>query len=141
MGAGVVRSSRTGAGPVTAPKGQERAVPDEGAASPRCMGKYGPARWGYGDFGHNAEPTCAICGGTAVKGHTDWREGRMLRTVEQLDALPPSAVVRAGGAVLEAASRPGQQANAWVGAGGPYRRTADEVPLPALLLWTPDGSA
>lgn len=45
---------------------QGQAVPDEGAATPRCSCPEGPTRWGHGLYGTNIEPTCAMCGGLGV---------------------------------------------------------------------------
>lgn len=126
---------------------QGQAVPDVGAASPRlpeltdaqvdaelstAIPLYDPSdrypEWSNGSMrdAYRAGREDAL---------TDLQQACTIRTVEQLDALPEGAVIRAEGVAFESVERPGQQANAWVAVHGPYRCTADEVPLPALLIW------
>lgn len=66
------------------------------------------------------------------------REAAIIRTVEQLDALPDGSIVR--DADGEAWKRDGscEIGEAWFRAGGECDYPADRVPLPALVLWTPE---
>lgn len=68
-----------------------------------------------------------------------WQEACTIRTAEQLESLPVGAAVLdlEVADVFHAVSRPAPQVPAWVQPGHAYRAMADEVPLPALLIWQP----
>lgn len=135
------------------PDSSQQAVPDVGAASP-CLqdvllrhtpsGAEGASLvscWcgeRFDTFAHHAAHQAAV-----------WGEVCMVRTVEQLDALPV-------GAVVVCAGRPGEIWTERIGAGSwqkddddrrqwfwwgmDFGEPASEVPLPALLVWSPDWS-
>lgn len=126
------------------PQGQ--AVPDVGAASPRLadvLDKHTPSgaegmvncwceQW-FDTFREHAEHQAAV-----------WREVCMIRTVEQLDALPEGSVIRSGRSVLERGSSRGRGLgpveSRWYGIGWELSVDADDIELPALLVWHPDWS-
>lgn len=62
----------------------------------------------------------------------------LIGTVDELDALPDGSIVR--DADGEAWKRDGscEIGEAWFKAGGECDYPADRVPLPALVLWTPE---
>ncbi|CAA0136352.1 Uncharacterised protein [Mycolicibacterium vanbaalenii] len=71
-----------------------------------------------------------------------WRAACTIHSVALRDALSVGSVVvyEDERAVFKSLPRPGVQSPAWIQPGSRYESTADEVPLPALLLWSPDWS-
>lgn len=71
----------------------------------------------------------------------EWRDVCTVRTVEQLDTLPPGSVIRDGlsepdfGCVFEKSSD-GEGEVPWWYDGSPHE--ISDISLPALLVWHPD---
>ena len=66
-----------------------------------------------------------------------WQQARTITTIAQLDALPVGTVVRDHEADIMVYGPTGEGESAWWYDGDPYR--ANEVDLPALVVWRPDG--
>ncbi|MCG5431212.1 hypothetical protein LV457_02765 [Mycobacterium sp. MYCO198283] len=65
---------------------------------------------------------------------------RRVETVEELDALPEHCIIRSqrNGHAYEKNRRYCQAGKPWWEAGNGSCMSSDDVPLPALLLWTPE---
>ncbi|BBY78847.1 hypothetical protein MPUL_00050 [Mycolicibacterium pulveris] len=120
--------------PVTA-DGSQQAVPDVGAASPRLQDviaeRFHGERWldpsSLEDFAE-----------IAADAARDWREACMIRTVEQLDALPAGAVIRVGrGGVLQ------RGRSGWFSPGFEVGQDGEDLVesgAEIVLVWHPDWS-
>lgn len=64
-----------------------------------------------------------------------WTQARTIATIDQLDALPVGTVVRDHETDIMVSGPTGEGESAWWYDGDPYR--ANEVDLPALVVWTP----
>ncbi|MEH3142514.1 MAG: hypothetical protein PGN37_20545 [Mycobacterium kyogaense] len=123
---------------------QGQAVPEVGAASPRLQDVI---------YEHRYWHAILHCGCTRDDENADtidreehaahvaqvWREACMIRTVEQLAALPEQSVVRniAWGVTFERVVQNDGTVQWWSPAG----LRQDTVMLPALLVWSPDWEA
>lgn len=61
----------------------------------------------------------------------------LIETVEQLEALPVGAVIRADGPVIFLRELNGAAEPAWFARAEYFSYDAVEIPLPALLIWHP----
>lgn len=122
------------------PTGQ--AVPDEGAASPRLQDVIRSAVEEVNQIGCENDLTDTDLDDVTARAFDAWREVCMVRTVEQLDALPEGSVIRSGRSVLERGSSRGRGLgpveSRWYGIGWELSVDADDTELPALLVWHPD---